>query len=124
MILVLLHLQHITIELLVLTLQVIGTPSDIASATTATGPDTTPPTVSSTTPANDATGIATNTKVTIVFNEPMQSSTVTWQNISFRNTATNTSIDRAVGLGTDNITCTVTPVVVSATGWYMIQSRF
>ena len=88
---------------------VVGTPSDIASATTATGPDTTPPTVSSTTPANNATGIAVNTKVTIVFSEPMQSSTVTWQNISFRNTATNTSVDRAVGLASDNITCTVTP---------------
>ena len=99
----------------------VGTPSDIASATTATGPDTTPPTVSSTTPANNATGIAVNTKVTIVFNEPMQSSTVTWQNISFRNTATNTSVNRAVGLASDNITCTVTPNPALVC-WYIIYS--
>ena len=95
---------------------VVGTPSDIASATTATGSDTTPPTVSSTTPANNATGIAVNTKVTIVFSEPMQSSTVTWQNISFRKTATNTNVDRAVALATDNITCTVSPTAVLTAG--------
>ena len=77
---------------------VIGTPSNIASATTAAGAgDTTPPTVSSTTPANGATGIPVNTDVTIIFSEQMQSSTIIWQNISFTDASFN-SVDRAVSL--------------------------
>ena len=94
-----------------------GTTSDIASAATpaGTGTDTTPPTVSSTTPANGATGVATNIRVTIVFSEQMQASTVTWQNIAFRDSANN-SIDREVGLATDNITCTVIPVAALTDG--------
>jgi methionine-rich copper-binding protein CopC len=88
-----------------------GTPSAIASATTpaGTGTDTTPPKVSSTTPANGATGVAVNSNITIVFSEQMQASTVTWQNIAFTNAA-GASIDRQVTLATDNRTCTVIPV--------------
>jgi len=86
----------------------IGTPSDIASATTPAGigTDTTPSTVSSTTPANGATGVATNTAVTIIANEQIQASTRTWQNIAFTNAA-GASIDRQMSLATDNRTCTV-----------------
>ena len=62
---------------------------------------------------------ATNTRVTIVFSEQMQASTVTWQNIAFRDSANN-SIDREVGLATDNITCTVIPVAALTAGTYTI----
>ncbi|MFL6469277.1 MAG: Ig-like domain-containing protein, partial [Nitrososphaeraceae archaeon] len=87
-----------------------GTPSNIASAATpaGTGTDTTPPTVSSTTPANGATGVARNIAIRIVFSEQMQASTVTWQNIAMTNAA-GASIDRQVSLATDNRTCTVRP---------------
>ena len=77
--------------------------------------DTTPPTVSSTTPANGATGAPVNTAVTIIFSEQMQSSTIIWQNISFTDASFN-SVDRAVSLAADNITCTVTPIAALTAG--------
>ena len=40
------------------------------------GPDTTPPTVTSTSPVSGATGVATSANVTATFSEPVQSSTV------------------------------------------------
>ena len=45
----------------------------------------------------------------------MQSSTIIWQNISFTDASFN-SVDRAVSLGADNITCTVTPVAALTAG--------
>jgi WD40 repeat protein/methionine-rich copper-binding protein CopC len=45
--------------------------------TTSTGPDTTPPTVSSTSPVDNATGVATNAQITAVFNESLDPATVT-----------------------------------------------
>ena len=77
--------------------------------------DTTPPTVSSTTPANGATGVPVNTVVTIIFSEQMQSSTIIWQNISFTDASFN-SVDCAVSLAADNITCTVTPIAALTAG--------
>ena len=74
----------------------IGPVSTQASATTAAG-GTTPPTVTSTTPANGATGVPVNSAITIIFSEQMQSSTITWQNISFTDASFN-SVDRAVSL--------------------------
>jgi MYXO-CTERM domain-containing protein len=47
------------------------------SFTVTAGADTTPPTVSSTSPANNATGVAVNTAVTATFNEPIAPATVT-----------------------------------------------
>ncbi|MFO0698579.1 MAG: Ig-like domain-containing protein [Nitrospira sp.] len=47
------------------------------SFTTGTAPDTTPPTVIATTPANGATGVATNTTVTATFSEVMDATTIT-----------------------------------------------
>ncbi|MGB7956126.1 MAG: Ig-like domain-containing protein [Candidatus Nitrosopolaris sp.] len=75
----------------------------------------TPPTVSSTTPANGATGVPVNSAVTIIFSKQMQSSTITWQNISFTDASFN-SVDRAVSLAADNVTCTVTPVAALTAG--------
>jgi hypothetical protein len=47
------------------------------SFTTAAPVDATPPTVSSVTPANNATGIATNSKPAVTFSEAMTASTIT-----------------------------------------------
>lgn len=44
---------------------------------TLTGPDTTPPTVSSTSPCNNATGVAVNTAISATFSEAMNASTIT-----------------------------------------------
>jgi len=45
--------------------------------TTGAGADTAPPTVSSTSPDNNATGVAVNTAVTATFNEPIDPATLT-----------------------------------------------
>jgi hypothetical protein len=50
--------------------------SYVWSFTTAAAPDTTPPTVSSVTPAANATGVATNSAVTAVFSEVVDCSTL------------------------------------------------
>jgi methionine-rich copper-binding protein CopC len=50
---------------------------DIVFATAAPA-DTTPPTVTSTTPANNAINVATNTAISAVFSEPIQSGTATF----------------------------------------------
>ena len=47
------------------------------SFTTEGGADTTPPGVSSTSPSSGATGVATNTSISVTFNEAMDSSTIT-----------------------------------------------
>ena len=44
---------------------------------TGAAPDTTPPSVSSTIPANGATGLALNSAITATFSEPMDASTIT-----------------------------------------------
>jgi len=48
-----------------------------AGVTTNVGADETPPTVASTSPAADATGVAVDTVITATFNEAMDSSTIT-----------------------------------------------
>ena len=45
--------------------------------TTSTGPDSTPPTVTATSPAGNTTGVATNTQITATFNESLDPATVT-----------------------------------------------
>jgi hypothetical protein len=52
------------------------------------GPDTTPPTVSSTSPANTSTGIAVNAAITATFSEPMTASTVTAATFTLNNGVT------------------------------------
>lgn len=47
------------------------------SFTTGVAPDTTPPTVSSTSPANNATGVAVNLAITATFSESMDAATIT-----------------------------------------------
>src|SRR5512135_420707 len=46
------------------------------SFTTGAAPDTTPPVVSATTPANNATGVAVNSVITATFSEAMLASTI------------------------------------------------
>ena len=44
--------------------------------TTGAAPDTTPPTVSSTSPANNATGVGTTSAITVTFSEPITTTTI------------------------------------------------
>jgi WD40 repeat protein len=56
---------------------------DVVFATDA-GPDVTPPTVTASTPAGGATGIAVNTTVTVTFSEPMDDTTITTSTVALR----------------------------------------
>jgi hypothetical protein len=69
--------------------------------------DTTPPTVNSTTPANNATGIATSTTVSAVFSEALNAATVT--NTTFTLAAGATAVTATVAYNSANNTATLTP---------------
>ena len=64
--------------------------------TTAAGGDTTPPTISSTIPANGATGIAVGNSIKIIFSEAMNSSTINSSNITFQ-TSNGTTVSGTWG---------------------------
>ncbi len=82
--------------------------SAIVQETTGTAADTTPPTVTSVTPADGATGIGVGTTVTAVFSEAMDPATITPENITLR-TAGNTSVPAAVSYAAATRTATLTP---------------
>jgi hypothetical protein len=73
--------------------------------TTGTAPDTAPPTVSSTNPANGATGVGINTAISVTFSEAMNASTVT--TTTFTVTAGSTVVPGSVGYS--GTTATFTP---------------
>ena len=61
------------------------------SFTTASAPDTTPPTVSSTSPINGATGVAVSTIITATFSEEMDASTITTDTFTVGSSGGNVS---------------------------------
>jgi hypothetical protein len=76
--------------------------------TTTSGPDTTAPLVSSTSPLNGATGVATNSAVTVTFNEAIDSASVTASTFELRNPA-NALIAGSVSYNASTRTATLTP---------------
>lgn len=79
--------------------------------TTAPGapvPDTTAPTVSATTPAAGATGVAINTKITAAFGEAMDSTTITAANLTVAGPGA-TSVTGTVAYDAANNIATFTP---------------
>ena len=81
------------------------------SFTTGTGPDTTPPLVSSTNPANSASAVATNQSVVATFDKGMDSSTITPTNF-FLTGPGLTPVPGAVTYSTVGNTATFTPTTV------------
>ena len=75
---------------------------------TAVGPDTTPPTVTVTTPANDATGVATGSAISVTFNEAIDPASVSSSTIELR-TAANAVIAASVVYNAGAQTATLTP---------------
>jgi len=69
-----------------------------------TAPDTTPPTVLSTTPATDAVDVPLNSVITVVFSEPMDSSTLNSTTISLR--GAGGPVDGTVGFSSNSATFT------------------
>src|SRR6185295_10546511 len=73
----------------------------------------TPPSVSSVTPLNAATGVAVNTTVTAVFNEAMTASTITTSTVQLLNPSSQV-ITATVSYNAATKTVTLTPSVALA----------
>ncbi len=91
---------------------------------TAASSDTTAPTVSSTNPANTATGIAVSVKPTVTFSEAMMASTVTATNVKLLDSA-GVAVTQAAGspsLSSDGRTATISPAAsLKTSSTYRIQ---
>jgi hypothetical protein len=79
----------------------------------ASAPDITPPTVSSVTPVNGATGVLVSATASAIFNEAMNASTINGSTIELRN-ASNLVITAAVSYNASTRTATITPSVALA----------
>jgi chitodextrinase len=88
----------------------------VFSDTGGSGPgDTTPPTVTSTTPADGAAGVAVTTAPTAVFSEAMDAATITTATFELRDAA-DTLVPAAVSYVTATQTATLTPSSLLAAG--------
>jgi Domain of unknown function (DUF4082)/Bacterial Ig-like domain/Bacterial Ig domain len=76
--------------------------------TTASGPDTTPPTVAAMSPANGATGVSATTVVTATFGEAMNATTINTSTFELRN-AGNVLVPATVTYDAGSFTATLTP---------------
>ena len=75
---------------------------------TLSGPDTTPPTLTTTSPANGANGVNSGTTVTAVFSEAMDAATINTNTFELRN-ATNVVVPATVTYNAATLTATLTP---------------
>jgi len=71
-------------------------------------PDITPPLVASVSPANAATGVATNSTVSVVFNEDMDANTINGSTIELRNSS-STLVSATVSYDVSSKTATLAP---------------
>ena len=76
--------------------------------TTSTSLDTTPPALTLTSPANDATSVSTSTAVTALFSEPLDAATVSGATFELRNSS-NALVAASVSYNTTTRTATLTP---------------
>jgi len=77
--------------------------------TTMSVPDATPPAIITFVPAENASGIGTNTAITIMFNEPMNADTLNTSNLTLAKGAT--IIAGSVSVSADKRTATFTPAM-------------
>ena len=75
---------------------------------TTTGPDITPPAVKSVSPFAGASGVFTNTNVTVTFNEAVNSTTINTSTILLRDSSSNT-VPATVTYNASTNTATLTP---------------
>ncbi|KYC37736.1 hypothetical protein WA1_04250 [Scytonema hofmannii PCC 7110] len=71
-------------------------------------PDTTPPTVTASTPVNNTTGISISTTITATFSEPIDTTTINSNTFELRN-ANNTLVPATISYDASNLTATLTP---------------
>jgi hypothetical protein len=80
-----------------------------SSFTTAAGVDLINPTVTQVTPANNATGVATNTAVKLQFSERINPLTVTESTFFFGNATTGLRVAGSITVAADGLSVTLTP---------------
>jgi len=71
--------------------------------------DTTPPTITATTPANGASGVGTSSVVSATFSEAMAPATVNGSTFTLTDTTTSTSVPASVTYNGTSLTATLTP---------------
>ncbi|HUQ48669.1 MAG TPA: Ig-like domain-containing protein [Gemmatimonadaceae bacterium] len=81
----------------------------VSSFTTVPLPDNTAPTIITRSPANGATGVATNSAVTIQFSEPMDQATINTTNIRLSVTSPSSPVAGTVAYNASTNTATFTP---------------
>ncbi|WP_328473445.1 PQQ-dependent sugar dehydrogenase [Actinoplanes sp. NBC_00393] len=88
-----------------------------------TGPDTGAPTVTSTTPAGGATGVALNAPITVRFSESLAAGTVTPANLELRGPG-GTLVNRSVAYDAAGQAATITPsAALTAATQYTVRVR-
>ncbi len=85
------------------------------SFTTTAPPDTTPPTVLSTTPVNGASGVALSTAPTATFSEPMNNATLTASTFTLAETSSGTPVSGSVGVSGNTATFTPSAALLGNT---------
>jgi RHS repeat-associated protein len=85
------------------------------SFTTAAGPDTTPPTVTSFSPAAGATNVNANANVTVTFSEAMNAATVNGSTVELRDPS-NALVSATVSYNAASLTATLDPTASLAAG--------
>ena len=91
-----------------------------SSFTTATAPDTTPPVVLSTVPADNAANVAVLTPVTATFSEAMNAATINTSTVVLKVTSTSATVSATVAYDPGSRTATLTPLagtLAFATGY-------
>ena len=93
------------------------------SFTTETGVDALQPTVSSTTPASNATGVPRNTLIEIRYSEPMNAVSLTPETVTLRNNTTSLLVPGSVSVSPDGRTLRFTPPQpLAANQLYVLQA--
>lgn len=83
---------------------------DVVFVTTL-GPDTTPPTVTATTPTNNATGVSPNSSITVAFSEAIDSATINGNTFELRNASNNTLVTASITYNSSNNSAVLTPSI-------------
>ena len=87
--------------------------------TTSAAADTTPPTISTTTPANGATGVSVGNSIQVVFSEAMQTSTINSSNITFQ-TSNGTTVSGTWGYSGTTATFNQSSALSYSTSYTMV----
>ena len=96
----------------------------LRNTTTGTPPDTTPPTVSATTPANGATGQPLNVAPTATFSEALDPTSVTTTNVTLVKQGTTTPIGATVVYTASTFKATLTPsAALTAATTYVARAK-